>query len=490
MYRLLRVELKKIFYHKSIYIVWILMLMFCLLNNILYKTDYDEDGNYKYIEHEDLVEEEKRLKDELSKYNKDNVTENTMYITIKIKLDLVKIKQTFSNNSWQYKKINSYLYDILYKINYYNYIEIEHEELLKLQEQYDTILSKLNDDDYQYFLNKEIKELKDIEFELNNLYLKEENEKNKQQILNNIEENKFKLKILNYRLIYDIKEDNSYLNRALESYQENYKTINYYKKLDNKITYQEKTTYQEAFYDFKISEYIIANKQNINKENNLNYQLRTIVDDYEFFIVVLIFIICATTICDEFKDGTIKLLLIKPYSRGKILLSKFLASIIVICITILLLIGLQFVIGGIIFGVDSLKLPIVVYDFNKSSIVEYSIFEYMLLRIIIKIPLLLILIIIVFFISVLYTNMMLSITMPLMLYMFSPTLIFLTKKYKLEFMKYLVNINWNLEEYLFGFDPKIQFLSIKFSIIILLLYFVLLSLATYFIFKKKNIKNI
>ena len=45
MIKLLQVELKKILKRKSIYIIWGLMLIFCLLNNILYWTDYDEEGN-------------------------------------------------------------------------------------------------------------------------------------------------------------------------------------------------------------------------------------------------------------------------------------------------------------------------------------------------------------------------------------------------------------------------------------------------------------
>ena len=44
----------------------------------------------------------------------------------------------------------------------------------------------------------------------------------------------------------------------------------------------------------------MKNKINYNKENNLNYQLRTIADDYEIFIVILILVICGVIICDEF----------------------------------------------------------------------------------------------------------------------------------------------------------------------------------------------
>ena len=240
----------------------------------------------------------------------------------------------------------------------------------------------------------------------------------------------------------------------------------------------------------KISQYIIENKQNINKQNNLNYQLRTIVEDYEIFLVILILIVCSIITCDEFKTGTIKLLLIKPYSRGKILLSKYLTTIIVIILTIVLLIFTQIIVGGLVFCFKSIDIPVVIYDFTKECIVKYSVFEYMIIRIISIIPFYLMLITISFLLSTIFTSTIITITIPLMLYMFTPTMIYITKQYQLDFIKYFVNINWDLQKYLFGKIPDISFINLKFSIIVLLIYFIALLIFTFLIFKKKNIKNI
>lgn len=490
MLNLLQVELKKISKRKSIYIIWGLMLIFCLLNNILYKKDYDKDGNYKYLEQENLEEEKKMLESNLAKYNKDNETEVTMYITLKTKLDILSLKQKFSQNSWQYKNISTYLYDIIYQINYYQYIEDNETQLTRSKEEYQQILNKLDNDDYKYFLNIEIQKISDVQSELNEKYNQEIDQKNKQDLKEQIEDNSFLLKILNYRLKNNIKEDNSYLNIALENYQENYQTIKYYNDLGDKKTYQDKLDYQESISETKISQYIIEHQLNINKQNNLNYQLRTIIEDYEIFIVMLILIVCSTIICDEFKDGTIKLLLIKPYSRGKILLSKYFTTVIVVVISILLIIAMQFIIGGIIFSFESLDIPVVVYDFNKSELIEYSIIQYMLIRIAAKVPFLLILITISFLLGVATTSMIISTTMPLLLYMFSSTITYLAKQYQISFMRYLVSINWNLQDYLFGKLPEIPFINLQFSIILLTIYFIVLIVLTFIIFKKRNIKNI
>ena len=490
MIRLLQVELKKIFKKKSIYIIWGLMFSFCLLNNILYWTDYDDNGNYKYLETDNLKEEEINLKKELEKYNKDNPNEVTMYITLKSKLDLIILKQQFQNSSWQYQKINDYLYDNVYQSNYYQYVEENETELTKLKEEYQTIITKFKDNDYQYFLNIELQQTITTQNELKEKYIQETDKKTRQELNEQIKANEQTLKILTYRLKNNIPEDTSYLNIAIKSYQENYKTVEYYDNLSSKKTYQEKLDYQEAISELKISQYIVEHKQNINKQNNLNYNLRTIVEDYEIFIVILTLIISSSIICEEFKDGTIKLLLIKPYSRGKILLSKYFASVIVVFISILILIIMQLLIGGIIFSFESLNIPVIVYDFNKSKLIEYSIFQYMTIRIIAKIPFLLMLITISILLGVVTGNMIISNTMPLMLYMLNPTLIYLANKYQLEFMKYLINLNWNLQDFLFGKLPELSFISFKDSLIILLGYFIIFWILTFRFFKKKNIKNI
>ena len=57
-------------------------------------------------------------------------------------------------------------------------------------------------------------------------------------------------------------------------------------------------------------------------------------------------------------------------------------------------------------------------------------------------------------------------------------------------MKYLVNINWDLNESLFGRLPEISYINFNFSLVILSIYLIILVILTFIIFKRKNIKNI
>lgn len=54
MNKLISIEIKKVFKHKSIFVILLIMTIFCILNNIIYKNDYTKTGEYKYKKHENI----------------------------------------------------------------------------------------------------------------------------------------------------------------------------------------------------------------------------------------------------------------------------------------------------------------------------------------------------------------------------------------------------------------------------------------------------
>ena len=204
-------------------------------------------------------------------------------------------------------------------------------------------------------------------------------------------------------------------------------------------------------------------------------------------LVILILIISSTSICEEFTKGTIKLLLIKPYTRGKILISKYLACLLALLISILLLIIIQLIIGIPLLGIDSLKLPVVIYHYQKGNLIEYSIWIYMLIRIIARLPFFIILLTISFTLSVYFTSTVVSITIPLLIYLLDNII----RNIKItHYTKYLINNHWHLEKYLFGNHLITKTENLKTSIIVWLIYFIVLTILTLYHFKKKDVKNI
>lgn len=487
MLKLISIELKKIFKKKSIYIMMIIMFLFNLLNNILFYTDYDNNGNYKYLDEGILEKELDILNNKLSTYNGNE--NSSLYVELNTKIDSINIKKKYKKGSWQYNKTEDYLYSVLENINIYTYQINDVNKLNEYKQELNILLDKFNNDNWEYFINIDIS---NIEYELSMLeenLLVTNNEKDRLEINKVIEEKNKLLKELKYRLDNKIKYDDSYLNNALNTYINKTNEIEYYNNLD-KMSLKERTLYQDIKIELEINKYILDNKQNYNKQNNLNNQLRTIVDDYEIFIIILILIVASTIMSEEINTGTIKLLLIKPYSRGKILLSKYLSIIIFMLFIIMYLILLQILIGGYIFGFSSLDIPVIVYNFNKLEIVEYNIFVYMIIRIITKLPLLIMISTISFGLGTIINNIALSITVPLFIYIFTPTINYLILNNKINIFKYLVNINWEFNNYLFGKNIEIEDLNFKISLIIWITYYIIIMIFTYINFKRKNIRNV
>ncbi len=490
MINLIYIELKKIFHKKGIFVIFGIIILFCFLNNFLFWKDYDEEGHYKYENQDNLLEEENSLEEELKQYDILSPSDLTMYLSIKTKIDVLKIKEQYSPNSWQYQKANDYLYDLIYQVNYATNYNLEEIEVANIMKDYKEKLNKFETDDWKYFINiekeKKDQEIKELKFNLE----KTTDKKRIAELEESLSVMEDDLKILSYRLEKNIKEDTGFLNEALISYQEGLKLVKYYQNQEKTLSRKERIEYQNALSDVAINQYIIEHQTNINKQNNLNYQLRTIVEDYEIFIVIIILMITGTVLCEEFHSGTIKLLLIKPYSRVKILLSKYFTCICMVVFSIIFLILLQLLFGGIFFGKESLKIPVVVYHYGTKAIIEYSVFSYMMIRILAKLPFLIMLLTICFGISVVCTNTVIAIIIPLLLYMFSSSIHYLAVQYNLTFMRYFITMNWDFKDYLFGGITDFSEINLKFSVTIWLIYFIVILFLAFRLFQKKNIKNI
>ena len=200
--------------------------------------------------------------------------------------------------------------------------------------------------------------------------------------------------------------------------------------------------------------------------------------------------IAGTIVSEEFNKGTIKLLLVKPYSRNKILFSKFITILIMIIFSIFAVVVMELLIGGVIFGYDSLSVPILEYNFETGNLETLSIFTYLGIEIVTQLPKLVLLATLAFSFSTLFTNGPVAIAIPLLGYMSADVINMLVIQKKVDFMRFFVSLNWDFSEYLYGNLPSMEGMTIQFSIIMCMLYFIAMIIPTFIVFKKKNIKNI
>ena len=463
MINLITNELYKIFHKKAIYILYLIMLLFLVLNNILYKTTYTTDG--LYLNDKDTSKEEiKALETKLKGLNQDS----SEYISLLTDLDLLKLKISYPPNSFQYNTVNNYFYDIVYNLNYYKYKEPDSLKEASYQELYNKYREKFTQNDNIYFINQDLDKIKsDLEVD----------PQNKELLLQK--------EVLSLRIKNNINYSTTYLNEAVEGYYQSSQKLN---NLSTPYTYEEKITFNNLKEEQQLSKYIITTKQNINKENDLRGCLKTIVEDYELFLVIIIIFISSSIISEEYSKRTIKQLLIKPYSRTQIILSKYLTCIIILLLSIIFLIISELWVGSLIFKIDSLKIPIVVYDFNLKSLREYPLYIYMFLRIFISLPKLILILTLSFALSTIFLNSIFSSLFTLSLYTMSNPLLTLLSKYSIT--KYLIFSNWDFLTYINGNLNKYVDVTIVNSMIVYIIHCLLLFLTIFVIFKKRDIKNI
>ena len=488
MIKLIKNELFKIFHKKSIYVLAGIMLAFVILNNIVYKVFYDDNSNYISQTLNDSSWEIDYYSEELKNLDINKESDKEEYISCKTSYDIAVLHSSYQIGTWQYNIIDTRLYDIIYNINYYTYIEKNDKILKEYQDKYDYYINSFENNNFKVFIKEELdstqkeidtlekekktitstKRLKEIEDSLNILYIKKE--------------------MINYRISNDVPYSNSYLNTAIEDYIDTYTYLN--STTVDSLSYNEKIEYNNNLSKNATSKYIIDNKIDLNQENTVRNNLRCIFNSYEILIVILIIIISGTIISNEFNKGTIKNLLIRPYKRSTIFISKYISSFIILILSIIYLVFLELIVGGILFGLDSLNIPIVVYNFTTSSLVEYNIFTYLGILILAKMPLLILIMTLSITLSTITLNSPTSIAVPILGYTFSGIIGSLAMSFDLKWMKYFPTMNWDLTEYLFGGLPAFQYTSLSHAIIISIIYFAIMFTLSIIVFNKKNIKNI
>jgi ABC-2 type transport system permease protein len=208
-------------------------------------------------------------------------------------------------------------------------------------------------------------------------------------------------------------------------------------------------------------------------------------DSSELILLAGLFtiIVSAGIVASEFSWGTIKLLLIRPINRSKILLSKYLT----VLLFALLLVGSLFVysaiLGTILFGLPEQAIPYLNYFDGKVTeqhMVIYLINYYGMASIE-----MIMMATMAFMISSVFRNSSLAIGLSLTLMFMGSSLTALLSM-KFTWAKYILFANTNLMQYFEG-APLVEGMTITFSIIMILVYFVIFQFLAFYVFNKRDV---
>ena len=107
-----------------------------------------------------------------------------------------------------------------------------------------------------------------------------------------------------------------------------------------------------------------------------------------------------------------------------------------------------------------------------------------------KLPIYILLTTLAFACGTIFTNSALAIAVPFLGYMVSAFINQLALAYNVKQIIYFVTPNWDFTYYLFGGTPLFKELTVPFSLIVCLVYFLIMVVVSCIVFKKRDIKNI
>lgn len=539
--RLINFELKKLLNIKKIIVILLIILSSSFgiikFSEFLYNRNLPDE--YARIDTDRLLAKAESTRKQLEEEYKNNPSVDNLYRLKSYEMTIENNKYMWSLdlkvNDWKdnvYNKIsnlknskiplNMYLDGVNMKELRTIEFSIESKEAAeKAIEEIDKQIEKLQniiDNGYYYdYIKLEVENekesLKTLE---NDIKLIEKNAKlpnyNAISRLHQLTENKSmveeKIKIYNYIIDNEIKDQTDWRYLICNELPN---TLYYkYTILDTEEEFKYSSNFGSIYLTYE--EYYNASKKlidedvNRNKEywyyldNNikpLTFQNKMLMTPYSarqamnnsYFMAIISLIItailCGGIVASEHKNGTIRLLLTKPYKRYKILLSKLIVMIGTFLIVYLLGILSTYLLGGIMYGFDNYNIPLV---FNNSGVItEVPYLLFTLKNTLYEVVISLLFLVILFGLSSITLLSTISVVIVLVLIFVSFGLSYII--YFNQIFTYIPLVLLNFYEVLY--NPNNHFININVgsSVLVAITYILVILFITFITYCKRDIKN-
>ncbi|MDQ0214604.1 ABC-2 type transport system permease protein [Oikeobacillus pervagus] len=255
--------------------------------------------------------------------------------------------------------------------------------------------------------------------------------------------------------------------------------VNHKKQLENGDISKSYKQYLEK--EVAINEYRIEhNLTPYSKESVWSFTMNA--SDLIQIVGLFVIVIAAGIVASEFTWGTVKLLLIRPISRSKILISKYITVMLFGVTMLALMFSLSFILGAILFGTGGENTYLAYID---GEVVEQSMFLHLIKFYLLNSIGIFMLSTLAFLISSVFRNSSLAIGISLFLLFTGGTVTYLIST-KFDWAKYILFANTDLMQYENG-TVLIEGMTPAFSVTMLIIYFVLFQFITFFFFNKRDV---
>ena len=144
----------------------------------------------------------------------------------------------------------------------------------------------------------------------------------------------------------------------------------------NRYEYTQTQTRQEFLFNKNKAEYDYATPLSFGNVSNYTPNAFDftyyVLELFGFLIIVYCVVLGAGMIAGEQNNGTLKLLAIRPYARGKILFSKIFATMFFVIIFVLLSCIISMIAGSVLFGMESMPI-LLIYNATLPIVVSPTI---------------------------------------------------------------------------------------------------------------------
>lgn len=200
-------------------------------------------------------------------------------------------------------------------------------------------------------------------------------------------------------------------------------------------------------------------------------------------VTIFTVVIAADIVAGEFATGTIKLLLIRPASRSKILMSKYLSTIGFSILLLVVLFCTTFVLNGFLYGFTDVGTPYLYAD-QKMQVQESSMFLHVLSTYGLKCVELIMVVTLAFMISTVFRSSSLAIGLSLLLLFLGQGITMFFSQW--SWGRFWLFSNTDLTQYIEG-KPMFDGMTMSASIAILIVYFIVFNMLSWSIFNKRDV---
>lgn len=200
-------------------------------------------------------------------------------------------------------------------------------------------------------------------------------------------------------------------------------------------------------------------------------------------VIVFAIILAADMVAGEYTAGTMKLLLIRPHSRSKILLSKYIAVSLFAVVMLALLVACGYAANALLYGLGNIRTTDLFLD-QQGQVVEQNVLLQVIKMYGLSIFPVMGYVTLAFAVSTVLRNSALALGISLFIMIVGNSMIEATAK--IEWLKYLPFANSDISLYMFHLPARPE-MTLSFSITVLLVYIFVLALLSWIVFKKRDV---